>query len=338
MLKKSHQPKPILIDARWNGAHGIGRFSSEIIARLNNCTILEQTLAPLSIKNIIWQMHLLSRHSPYQLYFTPGFNAPIYARIPYIFCLHDLTHLTMPGFKKYLYQLYYLSILKRAAINARAIITVSNYSKQSILNWVNIAPEKIHVISNGINEQFTVHGECLKPGYPYLLHVGNHKAHKNINRLITAFAQANIDNNIRLIFTTPPSKAISQLIAQYHLKDRIIFADNLSDHTLARFYRGAQALVFPSLSEGFGLPIIEAMACGTPVLTSNITAMPEVAGHGALLVNPYETDAISHGIETIIQDSTLRQCLISNGLKQSLNYNWDKSAQQIADLLKQCII
>jgi glycosyltransferase involved in cell wall biosynthesis len=325
----------ILADGRWQGAHGIGRFSTEVLTRLHNTHILKGGPAPLSAQNLLWQAyHLRQVQKHYSVFFTPGFNPVSFSALPFVMTIHDLIHLHTPGKWKILKKSYYETLIKPAIKKAFGIITISHYSKNAILNWAPIASEKISVIHPGISKNLTPHGAAWKPGYPYLLHVGNiTKSHKNVERLIQAFQNANIERNIKLILTGKPYAELLALIQKNKLVDRIVFSGALTEDVLAEYYRGALALVFPSLHEGFGLPPLEAMACGIPALTSNVTAIPEATGDAALLIEPMDIDAIRIGIEKITQDAVLRQQLITRGLKHVKLFNWDNTAAEIQTLL-----
>lgn len=323
----------ILADGRWSGPHGIGRFSSEVLTRLKNTDAIENGPRPLSIKNLFWQSYLLTRKHHYKIFFTPGFNPSLVSNIPYTFTIHDLIHLHFPGNDKQLKKLYYDLHIKRAAKKAFHIFTVSEYSKQTILDWAKLPEEKVMVAGNGISSVFTPHGLGYTPGFPYLLHVGNTKPHKNIIRLLDAFSQARIDQQIKLIFTQAFTPEVTEKIKQLHLQQRVVSLSHLSEIQLAEVYRGALGVTFPSLYEGFGLPVIESMACGTPVLTSNLTSLPEVAGDAAYLIDPYDTDSITHGIEQLIDDNALRQTLIEKGFKRIQQFSWDKTTAKIQQAL-----
>jgi glycosyltransferase involved in cell wall biosynthesis len=324
----------ILADGRWSGTHGIGRFSHEILSRLHNTQTLIQGPAPLSIKNFFWLPHQLSKlKKQFRVFFSPGFMPPIYSSIPFVFTIHDLIHLHAPGNSKYFKKMIYDFFIKPAAHRAHAIITVSEYSKQQIMAWANIRSEKIIVVKNGISEIFSPQGNKHLPGYSYFLNVGNAKPHKNLPSLIKAFSHSKIDPSIKLILTAAPTIELQQLINYHTLQNRIVFSGLLTEKQLAEYYRGAIALLFPSLHEGFGLPVVEAMASGLPVITSNVTSLPEIAGNAAICINPLDIDSLSFHIAQIISNDALRKNLITKGLEQAKIYSWDISAQGIQRIL-----
>ncbi len=326
----------ILADGRWSGSNGIGRFSREVLSRLHHTDVFTQGPRPLSLPNIFWQMRALQHaKKKYRVFYTPGFNPVLCSSLPYVLTVHDLIHLTFPGNAKWLKQAYYRCLIKPAVQRAHKIITVSDYSKKTIVQWANIPEERVVVVSNGVSDQLTPAGKHYAPGFPYLLHVGNTKPHKNIERLIQAFLQARIPHDFRLILTGTKTKNLAEYILKNRLEQRVLFCNVLDDETLQEFYRGATALVFPSLYEGFGLPVIEAMACGTPVLTSNTTSLPEVAGEAALLVDPLSTEAIATGITKLIEDAALRHTLVQSGLKRVTLFSWEMVAQKIQRVLNE---
>ncbi|MFZ2314907.1 MAG: glycosyltransferase family 1 protein [Gammaproteobacteria bacterium] len=331
----TNEANMILADGRWQGPHGIGRFSTEVLARLTQTDILTTGPHPLSIKNLFWQSQQLLNDKTHRVFFTPGFNPSLASRIPVIFTIHDLIHLHVPGQSKLLKKIFYQYVMKPAAKKAHAIVTVSHFSKKTILEWLDIPEEKIIVSYPGVSATFKPEGTAFQAGFSYLLHVGNTKAHKNVARLIEAFAKAKIDRNIKLICTGILSDDVQAAVAKHHLEERVISKTNLNEETLASLYRGALGVVFPSLYEGFGLPVVEGMASGVPVLTSNLTSIPEIANNCAILVDPYNLDALTNGIEELINNTHLRHDLATRGLIQAKQFTWDKTAASIQQLLNQ---
>lgn len=336
-MNQTQKENFIIADARWSGQHGIGRFSMEVLGRLQNTDIFSEGPRPLSVKNILWQTQQLYRYrNKYKVFFTPGFNPVIHSAIPFVFTIHDLIHLFAPGNAQLSKKIYYQMLMKPAVRRAHKILTVSEHSKKTILQWANIPAENVVNVSCGISEALTPAGKTYQPGYPYLLHVGNNsKAHKNAMRLIQAFARAQINPETRLLFTASASEEMARFIAQHRLENRVMFTGGLTETALAEYYRGAQAVVFPSLYEGFGLPVLEGMACGVPVLTSNVTSLPEVAGDAALMIDPLELDALIDGIEKIAGDESLRARLIAKGLLRAKLFSWDSTARKVQAVLNE---
>jgi glycosyltransferase involved in cell wall biosynthesis len=326
----------ILADGRWVGTHGIGRFSKEVLARLQHIEILDKGPSPLSLQNLFWQPYFLHQQKlKYKAYFTPGFNPVRGTKIPTLLTIADLIHLYGPEKNNFFKKIFYETLIKPSLHKSYKIFTVSEYSKKTICEWANISPEKIINVGCGISHNFTRKGAKHTPGYPYLLHVGNTKSHKNIPRLLQAFHAAK--TGCKLIFTGKCTKELQLIITKNRMQEQVIFTKPLTEDELAQYYRGALAVVFPSLYEGFGLPLLEAFASGVPVITSNVTSLPEVAGDAALLIDPYEQDHLTFAIEKIVDDETLRQELCQRSLQRLQVFSWDKTAARIQHVLNEVL-
>jgi glycosyltransferase involved in cell wall biosynthesis len=175
-------------------------------------------------------------------------------------------------------------------------------------------------VGNGVDSTFNPNVAPHPSDCPYMLCVGNRKGHKNEHRIVQAFVNARLP--LCLLMTGDPTPSLLAQLNSISATSRVRFTGRVTDSQLASLYRGAIALVFPSLYEGFGLPVLEAMACGTPVITSNITALPEIAGDAALLVDPNSTDEITRAIVRIFDDHLLRTTLRERGLRRASLFNW----------------
>jgi glycosyltransferase involved in cell wall biosynthesis len=324
----------ILVDARWIGPHGIGRFAKEVIDRLPGVERLSGGLPLLSPAEPFWLSLEVNRRRP-AVYFTPGFNPPLSSKVPVVFTIHDLIHLRFKEEGSFLKEMYYRYVVRPAARKSARLLTVSEYSKQEILDWTGLSGERVRVVYNGVSPAFTARGYAYTPRYPYLLCVLNAKPHKNLERTLEGFAQSGVSSEIGLLLRMSPSQQIFDFLHKLGLRDRVEFIGQVSDEELAALYRGAVALLFPSLYEGFGLPPLEAMACGTPVLTSNLTSLPEVVGDAALLVDPYDVEAIAHGIRRLVEDSALREELRRKGLERAKLFTWERTAELTWNVLQE---
>ncbi|MFP8967017.1 glycosyltransferase family 4 protein [Pokkaliibacter sp. CJK22405] len=313
-------------DSRWVGEHGIGRFSFEIkkskIANLStnllgNFSHIFSLLDPIKLSKIT----LLKR----AYFISPSYNTPAFGVDRAIITIHDLMHIKFNNYKRIKNIIYYNILVKRTCRKSPLVFTVSNFTKDEIAKWANIPKNKIVTIYNGVDKSFTPEAEPHKHNKPYLLYIGEKKPHKNLLRLINAYSRTISAEKIDLLISGTPNKELTALIEELKLTKKIHFTGFIEESMLPSYYKGALALLLPSLYEGFGLPIIEAMAVGTPVLTSNITAMPEVAGGAALLVDPYDIDSISKGIDRIISDHPLRNRLSFAGLERAKFFSWDKA-------------
>jgi glycosyltransferase involved in cell wall biosynthesis len=290
--------------------------------------------APLDAWRLSRALRTLKRHD---LFFSPGYNAPLSCPSPFIFTIHDLSHVYCAENSSPLIRLYYATVAKRACDRAAAVITVSEFTRSQILEWSGIPSANVINVSCGVEASYCPEGDSYALPFPYLLCVSNRKLHKNESRLVMAFATAKV-SGMHLVFTGEPSPRIMKCIEEQHVTDRVYFAGIVPEAELPSLYRGAEALVFPSLYEGFGLPVLEAMACGTPVVTANMTAMPEVAGDAALLVDPTSVGQIANSIERIVNDSSLQLCLRTKGLARAAQFSWSQTSDRINEILNSVMI
>jgi glycosyltransferase involved in cell wall biosynthesis len=226
---------------------------------------------------------------------------------------------------------------------------VSETSKRDILRFFDIPPEKVDVIYNAMDERFRQEPpaeEIERVRQRYLLdgqvvmYVGNIKPHKNLERLIDAFyrvRQHDLDAAKLLIIGDEISKyaTLRRAVHRYGLHKHVRFLGFVSDDTLAVLYRLAAVFVFPSLYEGFGLPPLEAMASGTPVVTSNVSSLPEVVDDAAVLIDPYDPESIADGIRRVLTDAGLRADLRRKGLERARAFSWEKSVSRIREIYGQ---
>lgn len=323
----------IYYDPRWSGQHGVGRFSAEIVQRLGTVSPLHVGVPKVSLLDPI-ATTLALRHLRSGVYFTPGFNAPLRSPIPHVFTVHDLIYLRFPAESTIVRRAYYRLVVKPATRHAYRVLTDSQHSRGEILEWSGLPPERVSVVGLGVAPIFCPEGEVHRPGYPYFLFVGRREAHKNLMRLLSAYARSRSRRAVKLVLSGEADRESYSAVQRFGLSESVLYAGPLSDAELAAYYRGALALAWPSLYEGFGLPIVEAMACATPVLTSCVTAMPETAGEGnALLVDPMDEDAIMAALDSLAEDAALREHLRSRGLLRAKKFCWDDVAAKVASIL-----
>ena len=324
----------IYFDARWIGDHGIGRFA-RVIQKNFSLESIALTDSPTSVLDPLrLLLFSLLKTAKGDCVFSPGFNAPLFFFRKFIFTVHDLNHVDRSENSSLLKRLYYALILKRACRKAFRILTVSEFSRQRIADWSGVDIGRIVNVGNGVDENYNVDVAPYAPGYSYLLCVSNRKDHKNEPRILEAFALAEIDHAIRLVFTGRENSAMLALCDQFQVRQRVVFLGRVAEVDLPSLYRGAIALVFPSLYEGFGLPLIEAMACGTPVLTSTTTCLPEIAGDAAILIDPMSVPQITTGISQLCASPALCADLRSKGLVQVAKYSWNETVHKIDQVLK----
>ncbi len=322
----------IYADQRWIGNHGIGRFTRHVLAGLDcrPIPLASDPAAPLDAWRLACALGGLTRND---LFFSPGYNSPLFCAAPFVFTIHDLSHIYCPENSSPLIRLYYGTVLKQACYRAVSILTVSEFTRMQIIDWSGVSPEKVFNVRCGVDPEYQPGDSSCGPSPPYLLCVSNRKRHKNEFRVVEAFARAGLGAGMRLVFTGEPTADLADYIARCRVSTRVDFVGVVPEQELPSLYRGAEALIFPSLYEGFGLPIVEAMACGTPVVTANTTALPEVAGDAALLVDPTSVAQIAAAIEQIVSDTSLRWQLREKGLARAAQFSWASTAARVHELL-----
>ena len=285
----------------------------------------------------------LGRASP-NLFHTPHYVLPVLTPCRSIVTIHDCIHLIFPQYLRN--RMAYAcarAMFWTAVHRASRILTVSEASKRDILRFFEVPETKVSVIYNAIDERLhrrPPEEEMLRVRERYQLHdrflmyAGNVKPHKNLERLIRAFVllrQDGLDDLQLLVTGSEVSRysALRRTVHRYNLRRRVRFLGYQSEDTLAALYRLADVFVFPSLYEGFGLPPLEAMAAGTPVVVSNVSSLPEVVGDAGVLVNPYDPRSIADGIRKVLTDRTLRSDLRARGLARARSFSWPASAARI---------
>lgn len=327
----------LIYDRRWEGPNGIGRVAGELHKRvfLSRPHVVPRfpssQLSPLDPFVRGAYLSLFSR----DIYFSPGFNPPVCGLDRSIFMLYDLIHLRVPGEAGLLKRQYYERLVRPAVSKAFRVLTLSEYSRRDIVEWSGAPESAVTNVGGGVDDRFFVPVERWSPGYPYFLYVGARKLHKNLDRLLMAYAQSKASAEIRLVLSGKPDAELSARAAALGLSEQLVFAGHISEDDLPSYYQGAVALLFPSYFEGFGLPPLEAMAGGTPAMTSSTTSLPEAVGDAALMVDPFSVDALKKGIDRIAGDTALRSMLSVAGPVQARRHSWDQVTANVSIVLEQ---
>ena len=309
------------VDQRATGSFGIARFSQELGQHLVDFKHYKGAGSPFTP----WDPFTLSFKIPAdaEYFFSTSVSGPFLSNVPYAICIHDLIQLDRPEQFSLAKRWYFRTITWLIARRAHAVFTVSEFSKGRICHHFGISPDKVFVLGNGVAEVFSPApgGEGLQARQPYFFNYSGGKPHKNITRLVEAFLSVASQLTQQLVI----AGVYSDEFRRRYESSRVRFVGALNDADLVDYIRGATAVVFPSLYEGFGLPIVEAFACGTMVLTSDAASMPEVAQGHALLIDPLDTDAIANGLLRLGKSSPLERREMSQPLPAvAKHYDWAK--------------
>src|SRR3989339_453972 len=299
-----------------------------------------------SIREQIVLPYYINKIKPDLVHF-PNFNVSYFLKTPFVVTIHDLIYyLHADACPNKIGYLYARVMMKHAARKAKLIITDSMYSKKDIVQNLNVSEEKVHVINPGINKNY-LHVEnsqniLKKYKLPanYIFYIGNHEPRKNIMGIITAYSKSKYRNDYFLVIGGKKDlrrKDIYNIIENLKLEKRVIFTDYIEEEDLPAIHSAAKLFIFPSFYEGFGLPPLEAMACGTPVISSNASSLPEILGDASIFVNPTNIDELTGAIDNILNNKNLADDLIKKGYEQVKKYSWDTAAIKTIDIYKNAL-
>lgn len=321
------------------------KFSDEFIFSDNITPVVVSPQARHPFLYYIWFEHSLPRvfkKIKPDLFFSPDGYLSLAADVKSMCVFHDLNFEHYPEDLPYLERKNYRHFFPKYARKAKRITTVSEYSKQDIVEQYNITPDKIDVVYNGASEGFKPLGNMEQQeirkkyadGKPYFIFVSALHPRKNLVNLFKAFDEFKAKNSsaIKMMVVGEKmwwTKEIEQAYESMQFKDEVVFSGRLEFTELQRVLASALALTYVSYFEGFGIPIVESFYAGTPVITSNVTSMPEVSGDAALLIDPFSVQSISDAMLKISSDDVFRKSLIEKGKKRSENFTWQKSADRL---------
>jgi glycosyltransferase involved in cell wall biosynthesis len=272
------------------------------------------------------------------LLFSPVPEAPLFSRCRSIVMVHDLIPLRFPKPNSPLNP-YFRYYIPQVCQQSQHIICNSYATANDLISYFKISASKITPIHLAVNNSlFRCLDDCKKSNYlAYFLYIGRHDPHKNVSKIIDAFAKLPNPKNYQLWLVGPTDNRytphLQQQAQELGIYSQVRFVDYVSSQELPIIINRAIALVFTTLWEGFGFPILEAMACGTPVITSNVSSLPEVAGEAAILVNPRSSKEISNAMYQIATDENMRKQLSQLGLKRVKQFNWQKTGNQTREII-----
>lgn len=317
----------------------------------SNVKILETPIAHYSLAEQTSLPRLIKKEKC-DLWDFLNFNFPVFYKGKFISTIHDLTLFYYPGRNKnsFIYKFAYKYLFKKACQNSTRIIAVSESTKKDILNTFTINKNKIEVIYEAaddktfgnadVNVLKRVKEKYITENVPILLYVGQWRPHKNLPRLISAFDKIRASRKIKLVIAGKPDETfpeIQESIDKSPYLSDIIIPGFVTDEELAAWYELATVFVFPSLYEGFGLPGLEAMKAGLPVVSSNKTSLPEIYQDAALYFNPEDVDDIKDKLIKVLDNTSLRQSLVDKGFSVVKKYSWRQTAIQTLKLYKEIL-
>ena len=327
----------------YKDSNSIGKFSGysnvqEKIIKMPTKLLWDQIAVP-------W----IAMKEKLDLIFNPKLSVPLMVRCKTVFVFHGAEQFAHPEIFRFYDRFYFTITMPMFFKKANIIISPTEKGIKDIGFYLGVESSKVRPIHHGLNKQFINYDssesslECIRSKYilpdKFILFVGGLTPLKNIGNVLRAFSKLKIRlSGYKLVlvgFKRWNYKKDMELIKKLGSEDDVFFTGWVHDEDMPAIYSLAGLLVFPSLYEGFGLPLLEAMACGCPIVTSNVGGLPEVSGGAAVLVNPHDVDDIANAMFNVINDSYLRQDLIEKGYKQVKNFSWEKCAKEIIEVFRE---
>jgi glycosyltransferase involved in cell wall biosynthesis len=345
---------------------GIGRYIREILRAISQVgwecivygdrtTQLEAMLSGVRLRVLDngwtpwWDQISLPRQlarDRVSVYLSPYYKGPLLAPCPVVLTIHDLFFIGYPGRPRPYYDAAVTRLARCYASRAAAVITDSEYSKRVIMERLDVLETKVTVIPVALGAEFRPQplSDAIRHRYgitgPYILHVGNFKPHKNLVRLMQAYAALpeTLQKTFRLVLAggdRDHRPALERQARSLGVDGRVLFPGFIEDENLPAIYSGCALFILPSLEEGFGLPALEAMACGAPVAASNRAAVPEVVGQAAVFFDPEDVASIVAAMGRILSQDELRERLRQQGLRRAGEFTVERTAGRVLALLRE---
>ena len=323
-----------------NEKSGVDKYSQEIAKRLNVKIVESKRYLSLI------EAYRLSRliRGEGDVIHLPNQNFARYAlfgKNPFIVTVHDLVRTCFRFGGEAVIERILLRLDIRGIKRASHLIAVSHNTRNDLIEYLKVPDSKISVIYCGVDRSFFKPYNVKLLDKPYILYVGSERPRKNLGRLFEAFAKLKKEfPELKLVKVGVSGRSekyrknTMKKLASLGITEDVIFIDHVSELELAYYYSSAQLLAYPSLYEGFGLPPLEAMTCGCPVVTSNTSSLPEVVGEAGIMVDPHDTDSLAQAMRQVLTDSELRDNMIRKGLEQSKRFSWEKAAEQTLKVYK----
>lgn len=307
------------------------------------------------VQRILWEQLALpaaARSARLDLLHGPVNVNPLFSACPSVVTIHDLSFMRYPQAFPPLKRAYLRRQVQLSVRAARRVIAISKATQHDLVTLFGVDPARIDVVYNGVDAAFSagapheVEEFRARRGLParYILHLGTLEPRKNLTRLVQAFARLKAqDTNVphlKLVLAGGKGWFYDSLfaeVARLGLEGSVLFPGYIDDADLVGWYRAAAVFAYPSLMEGFGLPVLEALASGVPTVTSNVSSLPEVAGDAALLVDPSDVDALAAALGRLLQEPALAAELRSRGLRRAARFSWQRTAQETAAVYRRTL-
>jgi glycosyltransferase involved in cell wall biosynthesis len=332
----------IATNARINGSHvtGVQRYLQEILRRMpEDVRVIQPSRYLDGVRGHIWEQSILPRAASASLLWSPSNTGPLSMRNQVV-TIHDVVPLDHPEWLNWRFAAWYRFLLPRLVHRVRGVIAISEFTKRRLISTTGVPAEKVVVIPNGVDARFTpaakariedVKNLLPAPAQRYLLTVGSLEPRKNLRRLLLAWSEAlrDLPEDVWLVVAGAKGKSVvfAQSAGLEELPERVFLPGYVADDVLPALYACATGFAYISEYEGFGLPPLEAMASGVPVMVSATTAFPEVVGDAGLLVDPLDVQAIARGLVKLLTEPDFAEELAGRGLQRARQFSWDRTAE-----------
>ena len=340
---------------------GISNYAKNIVPHLNHlaptlltaqpvagetCYRIPDNMTPAKgsrghLRRLLWTQFRLPRiyrELDAGLLFSPVPEAPLYSNCRSVVMVHDLIPLRFPQRRSPLFP-YFRFYIPQVVAQAQQVICNSEATARDVVDWFGVAASKVTAIPLAVDRD--LFRPLDLPSKNYFLYLGRQDPHKNLKRAIRAFARVREHRDVEFWLAGPQDRRytpqLRALADELGIAEAIEFLEYVPDSQLVQVFNQALGFIFPSLWEGFGLPVLEAMACGTPVVTSKISSLPEVVGDAALLVDPYNIAELTEAMQALVDDSQLRSRLRQGGIDRAAKFSWEKTGQETARNLQQLL-
>ncbi|MEK9495814.1 glycosyltransferase family 1 protein [Photorhabdus sp. P32] len=330
---------------------GVQRYLSSVLEHWgkDTFTTIHPPTPMTGVKGHLWeQLYLPYRLSAFRqknnVLWSPSNTGSLYLSCRHVVTIHDLASIEHPEWTTRSFSTLYRFITPRIVKNCDTIIAVSEYTKNRLLDFYNIPSSKVHVVYNGVDKQFVAITDKAKLSYIYekyelpqerfILTVSSIEPRKNIYRLLSAWKRASSSlSDVHLVIAGAKNNRIFKDVGILNIPERVHFTGYVDDVDLVNLYNCAAAFIYVPLYEGFGLPPLEAMACGLPVITSNVTSLPEVVGDAAILVDPFDINAITNAMIEVMQNIQFSKNLSQMSVARAMQFSWNETARKTYNLL-----